>query len=61
MLNKKNLNNIINVRINSQLFNELSKISNDNDIQLSKIIRTVLEHYVNTYKNNNYDNNEINE
>lgn len=55
------LKNIINVRINSQLYNELQQISNDNNIALSKIIRTILEHYINTYKNNNRNNYNKNE
>lgn len=55
------LKNIINVRINSQLYNELQQISRDNNIPLSKIIRTILEHYINIYKNNNKNNINKNE
>ena len=54
-MKNNNLDNIINVRIDKKLYDDLQDISNQSDIKISKIIRTVLIHYIETYYKNNDD------
>ena len=49
---KENLDNIVNVRIDQKLYDDLKKLSEKSDLNTSTLIRTILEIYVEQAKNN---------
>lgn len=51
--NNKNLNNHIRTRIDDGLYNDLKRISKETDIKISTVVRIVLNHYAEKYKENN--------
>ncbi|MFW6008966.1 MAG: ribbon-helix-helix protein, CopG family [archaeon] len=49
---------IIKFYVDDRLLDDLTEISKNHHISISKIIRTILEEYINTYKENNYKDDE---